>query len=181
MLGTVFTAREPRIRAAAIVIAGSFAYTRYWERGESEEERARRRAAAEATDPAFFAAAIAPRPFLMVNTTDDPDLSARRGRDALRSGTRAEGAALAIPAPTTSGVRASTRTCSASWSARCSNRVALEDDPVLDDHVDVVDHRGLEQRIAVDQHEVGAIAVADDSEIRIVLPRHEARCAAVAA
>ena len=72
MLGTVFTAREPRIRAAAIVIAGSFAYTRYWERGETAEDRARRRAAAEATDPAFFAAAISPRPFLMVNTTDDP-------------------------------------------------------------------------------------------------------------
>ncbi len=72
MLGTVFTAGEPRIRAAAIVIAGSFAYTRYWERGATDEERARRRAAAEATDPAFFAAAIAPRPFLMVNTTDDP-------------------------------------------------------------------------------------------------------------
>jgi hypothetical protein len=72
MLGTVFTAREPRIGAAAIVIAGSFAYTRYWERGTTEEDRQRRRAAAEATDPAFFAAAIAPRPFLMVNTTDDP-------------------------------------------------------------------------------------------------------------
>jgi dienelactone hydrolase len=72
MLGTVFAAREPRIAAAAIVIAGSFAYTRYWERGTSEEDTARRRAAAEATDPAFFAAAIAPRPFLMVNTLDDP-------------------------------------------------------------------------------------------------------------
>jgi dienelactone hydrolase len=72
MLGTVFTAREPRIRAAAIVIAGSFAYTRYWERGTTEDDRARRRTAADATDPAFFAAAIAPRPLLMVNTTDDP-------------------------------------------------------------------------------------------------------------
>jgi dienelactone hydrolase len=72
MLGTVFAAQEPRIRAAAIVIAGSFAHSRYWERGESPDERARRRAAAEATDPAFFAAAIAPRPFLMVNTVDDP-------------------------------------------------------------------------------------------------------------
>ena len=72
MLGTVFTAAEPRIRAAAIVIAGSFAYTRYWERGTTEEERARRRANAEATDPVFFAGAIAPRPFLMVNTTEDP-------------------------------------------------------------------------------------------------------------
>ena len=72
MLGTVFAAREPRIAAAAIVIAGSFAYTRYWERGATEEERARRRAAAEATDPVYFAAAIAPRPFLMVNTLDDP-------------------------------------------------------------------------------------------------------------
>ena len=72
MLGTVFAAREPRIRAAATVIAGSFAYTRYWERGTTDEDRARRRANAEATDPAFFAAAIAPRPFLMVNTTDDP-------------------------------------------------------------------------------------------------------------
>lgn len=71
MLGTVFTAGEPRIRAAAIVIAGSFAYQRYWERG-TDEERERRRRAAEATDPAFFAGAIAPRPFLMVNTTDDP-------------------------------------------------------------------------------------------------------------
>jgi dienelactone hydrolase len=71
MLGTVFTAREPRIRAAAIVIAGSFAHMRYWERG-SDEDRARRKEAADATDPAFFAAAIAPRPFLMVNTTDDP-------------------------------------------------------------------------------------------------------------
>lgn len=72
MLGTVFTAGEPRIRAAAIVIAGSFAYTRYWERGDTDEDRARRRANADATDPAFFAAAIAPRPFLMVNTVDDP-------------------------------------------------------------------------------------------------------------
>jgi dienelactone hydrolase len=72
MLGTVFTAGEPRIRAAAIVIAGSFAYTRYWQRGDTEDDRARRRAAAEATDPVFFAARIAPRPFLMVNTTDDP-------------------------------------------------------------------------------------------------------------
>jgi len=72
MLGTVFTAREARIGAAAIVIAGSFAYSRYWERGTTEEDRVRRRAAAEATDPVFFAAAIAPRPFLMVNTTDDP-------------------------------------------------------------------------------------------------------------
>jgi dienelactone hydrolase len=72
MLGTVFTAGEPRIRAAAIVIAGSFAYTRYWERGDTEDDRARRRANAEATDPVFFAGAIAPRPFLMVNTTDDP-------------------------------------------------------------------------------------------------------------
>jgi dienelactone hydrolase len=72
MLGTVFTAREPRIRAAAIVIAGSFAYTRYWERGPTEEERTRRRTAAEATDPVFFAPLIAPRPFLMVNTTEDP-------------------------------------------------------------------------------------------------------------
>ncbi len=72
MLGTVFTAGEPRIRAAAVVIAGSFAYTRYWERGKTEEDRARRLAAAEATDPVFFAAAIAPRPFLMVNTVDDP-------------------------------------------------------------------------------------------------------------
>lgn len=72
MLGTVFTAGEPRIRAAAIVIAGSFAYQRYWERGATDEERERRRRAAEATDPAFFAAAIAPRPFLMVNTVDDP-------------------------------------------------------------------------------------------------------------
>ncbi len=72
MLGIVFTAQESRIRAAAIVIAGSFAHTRYWERGDSDDERARRRAAAEATDPAFFAAAIAPRPLLMVNTTDDP-------------------------------------------------------------------------------------------------------------
>jgi dienelactone hydrolase len=72
MLGTVFAARESRIRATAIVIAGSFAYSRYWERGATEAERERRRAAAEATDPAFFAAAIAPRPFLMVNTTDDP-------------------------------------------------------------------------------------------------------------
>lgn len=71
MLGTVFTAGEPRVRAAAIVIAGSFAHQRYWERG-TEEERERRRRAAEATDPAFFAGAIAPRPFLMVNTTDDP-------------------------------------------------------------------------------------------------------------
>jgi uncharacterized protein len=72
MLGTVFTAGEPRIRAAAIVIAGSFAHLRYWERGATEEDRARRKRAAEATDPAFFAAAIAPRPFLMVNTTEDP-------------------------------------------------------------------------------------------------------------
>lgn len=72
MLGTVFCAGEPRIRAAAIVIAGSFAYQRYWERGTTDEERERRRRAAEATDPAFFAAAIAPRPFLMVNTVDDP-------------------------------------------------------------------------------------------------------------
>jgi len=72
MLGTIFTAREPRVRAAAIVIAGSFAYMRFWERGESEEERQRRYAIAQATDPAFFAAAIAPRPFLMVNTEDDP-------------------------------------------------------------------------------------------------------------
>lgn len=72
MLGTVFVAREPRVRAAAIVIAGSFAHLRYWERGETDAERARRRAAAEATDPAFFAAAIAPRPFLMVNTESDP-------------------------------------------------------------------------------------------------------------
>jgi uncharacterized protein len=72
MLGTVFVAGEPRVRAAAIVIAGSFAHTRYWERGATDEERRRRRAAAEATDPAFFAAAIAPRPFLMVNTTEDP-------------------------------------------------------------------------------------------------------------
>lgn len=72
MLGTVFTAREPRVRAAAIVIAGSFAHTRYWERGTTAAERERRRAAAEATDPAFFAGAIAPRPFLMVNTEDDP-------------------------------------------------------------------------------------------------------------
>ena len=72
MLGTVFTAREPRVRAAAIVIAGSFAHTRYWERGTTAAERERRRAAAEATDPAFSAGAIAPRPFLMVNTEDDP-------------------------------------------------------------------------------------------------------------
>lgn len=72
MLGTVFVAQEPRIRAAAIVIAGSFAYMRYWERGSTDEERARRLANARATDPAFFAAAIAPRPFLMVNTEDDP-------------------------------------------------------------------------------------------------------------
>lgn len=72
MLGTVFAAREPRVAAAAIVIAGSFAYTRYWERGATAEERRRRRAAAAATDPAFFAGAIAPRPFLMVNTVDDP-------------------------------------------------------------------------------------------------------------
>ena len=72
MLGTVFAAKEPRVRAVAIVIAGSFAHMRYWERGDTEAERARRRAAAEATDPAFFAAAIAPRPFLMVNTEDDP-------------------------------------------------------------------------------------------------------------
>jgi dienelactone hydrolase len=72
MLGTVFAARERRVRAAAIVIAGSFAHTRYWERGTTEEERARRRQAAEATDPVFFAGAITPRPFLMVNTTDDP-------------------------------------------------------------------------------------------------------------
>ena len=72
MLGTVFTAREPRIRAVAIVIAGSFAHTRYWERGASEAERERRRAAAQATDPVFFAGAIAPRPFLMVNTEADP-------------------------------------------------------------------------------------------------------------
>jgi dienelactone hydrolase len=72
MLGTVFVAQEPRIRAAAIVIAGSFAYMRYWERGSSEEERTRRLANARATDPAFFAAAIAPRPILMVNTEDDP-------------------------------------------------------------------------------------------------------------
>jgi dienelactone hydrolase len=72
MLGTVFAAREPRIAAAAVVIAGSFAYTRYWERGVTDEDRRRRRTAAEATDPAFFAGAIAPRPFLMVNTVDDP-------------------------------------------------------------------------------------------------------------
>ncbi len=72
MLGTVFTAGEPRVRAAAIVIAGSFAYRRYWERGDTADERERRRRAAEATDPVFFAAAIAPRPFLMVNTLDDP-------------------------------------------------------------------------------------------------------------
>jgi dienelactone hydrolase len=72
MLGTVFAAGEPRIRAAAIVIAGSFAYARYWERGDSAQDRARRRANAEATDPVFFAGAIAPRPFLMVNTVDDP-------------------------------------------------------------------------------------------------------------
>jgi len=72
MLGTIFTAVEPRMRAAAIVIAGSFAASRYWERGADDEERARRRAAAEATDPVFFAGRIAPRPFLMVNTLDDP-------------------------------------------------------------------------------------------------------------
>jgi dienelactone hydrolase len=72
MLGTIFAAQEPRVRLAAIVIAGSFAYTRYWERGTTEAERARRRAAAEATDPVFFVAAIAPRPLLMVNTEDDP-------------------------------------------------------------------------------------------------------------
>jgi dienelactone hydrolase len=72
MLGTVLAAQEPRLRAVAIVIAGSFAHTRYWERGETEAERGRRRAAAEATDPAFFAGAIAPRPFLMVNTERDP-------------------------------------------------------------------------------------------------------------
>jgi dienelactone hydrolase len=82
MLGTVFTAGEPRIRAAAIVIAGSFAYTRYWDRGETDADRARRRAAAEATDPVFFAGRIAPRPFLMVNTTDDP-LFPRPAVDAL--------------------------------------------------------------------------------------------------
>ncbi len=72
MLGTVFTAREPRVRAAVIVIAGSFAHLRYWERGDTDDERARRRAAAEATDPIFFAAAIAPRPLLMINTEEDP-------------------------------------------------------------------------------------------------------------
>ena len=71
MLGTVFVAGEPRIRAAVIVIAGSFAHTRYWERGD-DVEQAQRRAAAAATDPVHFAAAIAPRPLLMVNTEDDP-------------------------------------------------------------------------------------------------------------
>jgi dienelactone hydrolase len=72
MLGTVFSAREPRIRAAVIVIAGSFAHLRYWERGDTDEERAQRRTAAEATDPVHFASAIAPRPLLMINTADDP-------------------------------------------------------------------------------------------------------------
>jgi uncharacterized protein len=72
MLGTVFCAREPRVAAVAVVIAGSFAHMRYWERGDSTAERQRRREAAEATDPAFFVAAIAPRPFLMVNTESDP-------------------------------------------------------------------------------------------------------------
>ena len=72
MLGTVFTAQEPRIRAAVIVIAGSFAHMRYWERGDTDEERASRRAAAEATDPVHFVATIAPRPLLMINTEDDP-------------------------------------------------------------------------------------------------------------
>jgi len=72
MLGTVFAAGERRVRAVAIVIAGSFAHTRYWERGETDDERAHRELAARQTDPAFFAAAIAPRPFLMVNTESDP-------------------------------------------------------------------------------------------------------------
>jgi hypothetical protein len=72
MLGVVFTARERRIAAAVIVIAGSFAHLRYWERGDTDEERAVRRAAAEATDPMHYVAAIAPRPLLMINTEDDP-------------------------------------------------------------------------------------------------------------
>ncbi len=71
MLGTIFCAREARIRAAAIVIAGSFAYTKYWERGDDAQQQ-RRREGADATDPAFFASKISPRPFLMVNTKDDP-------------------------------------------------------------------------------------------------------------
>ena len=72
MLGAVFAAAEPRVCAVALVIAGSFAHTRYWERGENDEERARREHAAHRTDPAFFAAAISPRPLLMVNTESDP-------------------------------------------------------------------------------------------------------------
>jgi dienelactone hydrolase len=40
MLGTIFSAGEPRIRAAVIVIAGSFAGQRYWERGDTDEARA---------------------------------------------------------------------------------------------------------------------------------------------
>lgn len=72
MLGTVFCAHEARIRATAIVIAGSFAHTKYWERGDDESAHRRRSERAAATDPAFFAGKIAPRPFLMVNTKDDP-------------------------------------------------------------------------------------------------------------
>ena len=70
IVGTVFCARDERVRAAALVVGGGN-FLQMYAPAKNLAARARAERIAETIDPVHHAALISPRPLLMVNATQD--------------------------------------------------------------------------------------------------------------
>jgi dienelactone hydrolase len=70
IVGTAFCARDPRVRAVALVVGGGN-FLRMYPPAKNPAARARAERIAETIDPVHHAALISPRPLLMVNATRD--------------------------------------------------------------------------------------------------------------
>lgn len=75
MLGAVFSAVEPRIKAVVLRCSGSRLASRRWEQVADPEARQWLRRMSELTDPAAFVGMISPRPLLMLNNLQDEVIS----------------------------------------------------------------------------------------------------------
>ncbi|MBM2827019.1 MAG: esterase [Dehalococcoidia bacterium] len=82
MLGAVFSAVEPRIKAVVLRCSGSRLASRRWEQVTDPEAREWLRRVSELTDPAAFVGMISPRPLLMLNNLQDEVIS-REAAEAL--------------------------------------------------------------------------------------------------
>lgn len=70
MVGTMFCAHDPRVRAVALGITGGD-FSKFKSLGGDEEAADRFREAARIIDPIYYASMISPRPLLMINGSRD--------------------------------------------------------------------------------------------------------------